>query len=933
MMASTEEIIQEIQTTYLHLKQAEAQARYAYEHYLDDLKARYTQRLQEIEAAFQQAQGQVQAAYQQQMQEARMAYDQTGQRMQADSATSAFRWVMAGWDDPDWAEYTPAAGAPIPSCVRVGQLHLEGAEAFLELPALVPFVGQGHLFIAGNGEAISAARQLLQTILLRLVVSFPPGALRLSLADPVGLGANLSTFLRLPDAWRSAKVYSRPDEIQRQLAALAAHIESVLQNRLQNLYATVEEYNQQAGELAVPYHILALVDFPAGFEDRMADQLLGIARNGPRAGVYVVATLNHAYPLPRNFSLADLTGEGMVLQLDDGQLTWHDPDWGQYPILPDPLPPPERVNQWLEKLKEAAEQVVTYFAFRRIAVPESQRWMGNASAGLQVPIGLGSTGEIHDLTLGQAGSIVHHGLIGGITRSGKTNLLHVLITQLALRYPPEELEMYLVDFKEGVEFQDYVALPHARVVGLESEREFGRSVLRRLQAEMEERGRLFKRAGVSDLISYYQATGQRLPRVLLLMDEFQVLFGEDDRVAQESGTILEDLVRRGAAFGIHILLSSQSPSGAGMYGNRVYSQMALRVALRSQPKEAQAILGEGNEAAGQLEQAGEAIYNDELGHKEKNVRLRVAFLPPAERRSYLEAVRTLAQARPYTPPVTFEGRAAARLEANPELGALLGQPGWPARPPVVRVWLGEPIEIKPPTAATLERYARSNLVIAGGDDAQAYGLLASALISIAAQCAPRDVRFAVADFARPESPGFGLFNRLSLPHPLEIAGPRQVGALLGQLLTTLDQRLQGEGAEGEVYFLIAGLHRWRELRGTDPYVQSEPAKGLARLAEEGPDVGLHLILWTDGAATLERVFKRGGFGHFDLRAAFHLAEKDSNDLLGSNAAAKLGENRALFRHEDWELGRLEKFKPYAVPDDAALAELIDRLRAKGAAGS
>lgn len=927
---STEQIQQEIQTTYTRLKQAAADARYWYEHYLDDIKARYQQRLQEIERAYQAKQDQVQAQLQEALTTAEAASAEVQRQAQTQLAQmrSAFRWVVSPWEDPLWQDYAPQLDAPIPSAVRMGRLAIPEDVNLGDLPALMPLLGKGHVFLTGDNP--DTARQILQVILLRLVVSFPPGTLRLTLADPVGLGANLAAFLRLPDTLRGDKVCSRPEEIEKQLDALEKHIETVVQSRLQNLYPTIEAYNEQAGEIAVPYYILALTDFPAGFSDRMAERLLHIARNGPRAGVYIVASLNYAYAFPRNFTLTDLTSLGTTLRLSANRLTWDDPEFGQYPIVPDALPVAERVNQLLEQVGVAVQQVAVSLAFRRIAIPERERWQGDATDGLRVSIGISSTGEVHDLTIGQEGSIIHHGLIGGTVGSGKSNLLHVLITQMALRYPPDELEMYLVDFKEGVEFQDYLTLPHARAVGLESEREFGRSVLRRLQADMEERGRLYKSANVNSLAAYRRQTGAKLPRVLLVMDEFQVLFSEDDLIARESGQILEDLVRRGRAFGIHIVLSSQTPSAAGMYGNRIYGQVGLRIALRSQPKEAQAILGEGNEAASQLEQTGEAIYNDEMGHKEKNIRIRVAWLPPDERRRYLEHVRALAQARPYVPPVTFEGRAAARLEANPELQALLGQRGWRPRPAAAHVWLGEPIEIKPSTAATLERYARSNLLIVGGDDAQAYGLLLSALLSLATQCAPNDVRFAIADFARPESPGFGLFARLSLPHPLEVAGPRQVGALLTQLLALLDQRVQSEAAGAEVYFLVAGLHRWRELRGADAFIQTDAAKQLARLAEEGPEVGMHLIVWADGFATLERVFKRAGVGNFDLRVAFHLPEKDSNDLLGSNAAARLGENRALFRHEDWELGRLEKFKPYAIPEADVLTRLMEQLRAKGA---
>ena len=70
-----------------------------------------------------------------------------------------------------------------------------------------------------------------------------------------------------------------------------------------------------------------------------------------------------------------------------------------------------------------------------------------------------------------------------------------------MRYTPEELELYLVDFKQGVEFKTYAAheLPHARVVAIESDREFGLSVLEKLDAELRRRAESFRDAEVQDL--------------------------------------------------------------------------------------------------------------------------------------------------------------------------------------------------------------------------------------------------------------------------------------------------------------------------------------------------------------------------------------------------------------------------------------------------
>jgi hypothetical protein len=321
-----------------------------------------------------------------------------------------------------------------------------------------------------------------------------------------------------------------------------------------------------------------------------------------------------------------------------------------------------------------------------------------------------------------------------------------------------------------------------------------------------------------------------------------------------------------------------------------------------------------------------------MGHREKNVFIRVALLSDTERHDMLTVVQRLSRGKQYPPPVTFEGRAPAQLHNNPDLRALLSHTGWSSSNEETPVWLGQPIEIKSSTVATLERYPRSNLLIVGSNEADAYGLLLAVLVSLAAQRAPDTAQFAIADFSRNNAPFARLFKQVAdaIPHSVEIAGPRQVGALLTRLLGMLEQRQQEETEAPDIYFIIAGMQRWRELRGSESYMQTETGQQLMRLTDEGPDVGIHLVTWADGTATLERALKRGSIGLFDLRVALHVSEKDSNDLFGSPAAAHLSNNRALFRHEDWELGRVEKFKPYAVPDEDVLTHLLKQLQAKGA---
>src|SRR6185503_17768146 len=126
-------------------------------------------------------------------------------------------------------------------------------------------------------------------------------------------------------------------------------------------------------------------------------------------------------------------------------------------------------------------------------------------------------------------------------------------------------EFYLIDFKKGVEFKCYAVkqLPHARVVAIESDREFALSVLQRVDEELKRRGDLFRQLGVQDLAGYKKAGGtEAMPRSLLLIDEFQEFFVEDDAIAQTASLLFDRIVRQGRAFGIHVLLGSQSLGGA-----------------------------------------------------------------------------------------------------------------------------------------------------------------------------------------------------------------------------------------------------------------------------------------------------------------------------------------------------------------------------------
>lgn len=925
---------QAVQLHYQRICQAEADAQYWYDHYLDDVKARYQQRMQEIEAAYNGRRQKANAEYNQVIAAADAEFSQARQQatQQLQEMRSAFRWAVAPWDDPAWEQYTPQLNSAVPSAIRIGKLNDDFGLG--DLPALAPLVGEGHLFFTAKKP--EDALLALQNALLRLVVASTPRSFKLILMDGTSKkGGMLSAFLDLDPVMCSTKVFSNSDEMGKQLDELNGYIENVIQKRLRNI-DNVEDYNAQTEEIAIQYHILVVSDFPAGFDDRMSKKLVEIAESGKKAGVYILASLNQEkYALPRDFNLASLTHLGSVLHLANlDRLEWKDSVFGNYSVIPDTFPS-SRIGAWITTMNDAAKKHVPHLQFQKVAIPVQRRWRGNTTEGLTVPIGINSLGDIHNFEIGHQQGTVHHGLIGGMTGSGKSTLLHVLITQLALLYSYEEIQFYLIDLKKGgVEFQYYQTLPHAKVVALQTDREYVIYRLRDLIEEMARRGQLFAEAGKKDFVNYRVSTGQVLPRILLIIDEFHLLF-DDALVVSEAGRYLDELITQGRGYGIHVVLSSQSPAKGGAALKRsTYDQMGLRIALQCRQEDAMAILGDKNPDADKLKPPGEAIYNNYLGDRDKNIFIRVPNLSDDDLPRYLLEIKNLGSGRELPKPVAFDGLKMAQVANNQHLHRTLAQPPLPVGAPL-QLWLGESM-IRDVASAVLERYMRSNVMVLGSNEKQAYGLLTAFVLSLIVQRSPQDCKFVIFDFARSPSSYHGYFARLAdllQCYSMTIAELRQLDEVVKDLVKELDQRqTPGEKMFPDFYCVITGLHQWRKLKvapGTFP-ATTDTANQLQRLAEEGPEAGIYLLTWCDGLSFLDSAFNYRGLEFFDLRVLLHLHDDESMKLLGNKGAATLDDNRALLRNESDSAGYFEKFKPYPVPENDVLTLLTEQIRSRRA---
>ena len=839
--------------------------------------------------------------------------------------------------------------------------RLRPAMTKIQVPALMTLEDHPVLLVTAEEEGRREAIEVLQLAMLRMLTAMPAGKVRFTILDPVGLGENFASFMHLADFDEqliASRIWTDARQIDEQLTRLTAHMETVLQKYLRNEFATIHEYNAQAGEVAEPFQILVVANFPTNFSEAAARKLVSVATSGPRCGIYTMIMIDRKQKMPANFNFADLQAgavhldwhspeskqDDLPVSLDElpmeaprapseeARFRWLSPAFERLPLELDEPPIADRFNDVLRAAGRAAkDSMKVEVPFEQVAPPEEDYWKGDTGKELVVPIGRAGARRLQPVRLGRGTS--QHLLVAGKTGSGKSTFLHGLITNTALIYSPDQVEFYLIDFKKGVEFKTYAThhLPHARVIAIESEREFGLSVLERLDGELRRRGELFRAAGVQDLPDFRKARPEvAMPRILFVVDEFQELFVEDDKLAQDAGLLLDRLVRQGRAFGIHVLLGSQTLSGAYSLARSTMGQMAVRVALQCSEADAHLILSdERNEAARFLNRPGEAIYNDQNGLLAGNHPFQVVWLPESQRVDYLRQVESKSKSLGIAPKETivFEGDQAADPANNLQFREMMEKGSSGVAGAAQKAWIGAAVAIKEPTYASFGRHAGSNMLVVGAWEQSALGVMANAVIALAAQGG----QVHVLDGTRPESPEAGTWQRIAdaVPDKITVAGMRDTARVANGIATEMARReAASEEDAPSIYLVIFNGGRFRELRrGEDDFSFSSdrdkppsPDKQWAEILRNGPAWGVHSIVWCDSFNNVSRMLDRSAMREFEMRVAFQMSAADSASLLDNPAATKLREHRGLFASED--LGTIEKFRPYGIPTE----EWLDFVR-------
>ena len=545
-----------------------------------------------------------------------------------------------------------------PDVVNMGELvnYIETPSKILEndvyktrIPFLVPVKESGISFFM-NEKYRKTIMNTIESIVLKLIGSLPNGLARVSLIDKTGAGQNFKFLSTLHEKFIEGKVLSSDNEIELELEGLKNSMSIVASSVSGNGFNSIEDYNLNTDEVPQSYRFVVVSNFPTGFNKKASENLLALIESGHKAGIYVFLTisLNSKHGLSQNINglpLSEYIKNSTLFEITDRPSEYVNRGWikENTELVYAPVVKEKEYKKLLNsvfsiKLEEENEVMnreiisilnnkIEDINLRPIidiekAIP-TEFWTKNADKGICVPFAKRGIESVY-FSIGvnqyEEDENTHHAIISGATGSGKSVIINDFILEGAMYYSPNELAFYLLDFKEGTEFAMYKDFPYVEILSMESEIEFGHEVLANVISEIEKRGKLFKKYGANNLVSYNNVVrpDEKLKRVVIIIDEFQSLFPKNPKITMKTNELIDDILRRGRSFGFNLILGTQTLKGVDLDPS-LLSNIPLRVGLKMDDKDSIKVFGEGNTAPQFLENPGEGIYNNSYGKSKSNV--------------------------------------------------------------------------------------------------------------------------------------------------------------------------------------------------------------------------------------------------------------------------------------------------------------------------
>ncbi len=519
----------------------------------------------------------------------------------------SIRQIQAQFTDAPQFNETSA----YPQFLSCGLLEIKGkngANMEFLLPKVYPFPPKS-LYIEHEKDG-----QFLREMLMRLLSSVSLVQLEVILVDALSLGGIFNLERRLLDKNNDfiyqQRILTESKEIEEALKHLYEYLKVNLQEKLAGFRDFVH-YNEYATD---PLPLKAL--FLSGVDALSKDALYYLekimrfdSKNGFLSFVNFESEKN-------NQSAEDLK---RYAEFFKDRTSFERLKYLSVEVINDQGIKSQHMQDFADKIKAYYKQKKEVKRELKDLQRDKEFWTKSSQHEVVVPVGWDIN---HKEVCFEIGNEQNHTLICDHSGSGKSNFLHVLIQNLAFYYDPDEVQLFLLDYKEGVEFNAYTdpILEHARLVSVASSVSYGITFLKWLCDEMQKRAELFKQFNVKDLSDYRKH--DEMPRLIVVIDEFQVLFSDNKSTKAVEGH-LNTMLKKGRSYGVHLVLATQTMRG-GEIDSSIKAQIANRIALPMDAEDSSKILDD--DAACELVRP-EGIFNNNGGNRKYHTKMSIPKVP------------------------------------------------------------------------------------------------------------------------------------------------------------------------------------------------------------------------------------------------------------------------------------------------------------------
>lgn len=717
-----------------------------------------------------------------------------------------------------------------------------------ETPTIMEWMGgqSGQNFVINySNKSANKAEARLNQLVVDMLLSLPSRSINIHFVD-LAFSAQASFLTRNLDEKIYGKLISSSNDWNHLKDSLREKMAKALEE-----YGDVAKYNDSKNRVVVPYDVVVINDYQKCVNE-MSD-LDALFENGHKGGIYFILMNNLDCKSDRDIdSLMALKDFYQVLEAENFGNYSKDAFIRCTPILDTPILAKACFN-YINEGAELPQVAVASVDYDKI-LSKGFETIGKAKV---IPVGSSENGELVDFTIDTVSHI--HCFIIGQSGTGKSVFLHDVIIGAMAKYFPDELELYLMDFKiGGVEFNRYRNEKHVKALLVDnSDIQITLEILRDISNKMRERGKQLRASGVSNIVEYNQVNPtKKMPRIVFIADECHVMFptmnSKDTKLYREISEILQKIAKEGRSQGVHLVLATQTIAQAEI-SSEILNNISDFYLLKCSPSDSERLVRGSVDTTSGLK-TGQVLHHD-IDH---DVVFKSTYLPTSQT---LEIIKKINDKTKASKNEQFYFVGSQIFEIDDEVKNLLTEKG-------DAIAFGRSIDTKmEPVVIPLRNEYADNVMLFGINDEEQVSRTTMASIK-SLRISNKNIKIKVINCLSAEQRNTTkMLNDWENKGEIELLNPQNCGGELVNIANSIMERT----AEPTVLYIL-GQERFRELRMdmeiafTKPTVAADDfgfdssmftagdsgsmnfnsyQKAIEYILKNGAEVGVHVILQID----------------------------------------------------------------------------------------